>query len=69
MILSDQLAEGSIKSRFVCEFICLETRHIKGFEGMEVVILKLIHILLILLIKMIILTKVKIPHRFEAKPK
>ena len=50
MILSDQLAEGSIKSRFMCEFICLETRHICGFEGMEVVIYNMIHIILILLI-------------------
>ena len=48
------------------DFICLETRHIKGFEGMEVVIFKLIHIVLILLIKLTILKKVRMPHRLEA---
>jgi len=66
MILSDQLAEGSIKSRFVCEFICLETRHIKGFEGMEVEIFKLVYIILILLTKMIMMKIARMPHRFEA---
>ena len=39
----------------MCDFICLETRHIKGFEGMEVEIFKLVYIILILLTKMIML--------------
>ena len=50
----------------MCDFICLETRHIKGFEGMEVVIYNTIYIILILLIKMITLMKVRMPHRLEA---
>jgi len=66
MILSDQLAEGSIKSSYGCHFICLETRHIKGFEGMEVEIFKLVYIILILLTKMIMMKIARMPHRFEA---
>ena len=46
--------------------ICLETRHIKGFEGMDVVIYNTIYIVLILLIKLTILKRVRIPHHLEA---
>ena len=51
------------------DFICLEKRHIKGFEGMDVVIYNTIYIVLILLIKFTTLKRVRMPHRLEAKPK
>ena len=50
----------------MCDFICLETRHICGFEGMEVVIFKYDPYYIDIVDKMIMLKIAWMPHRLEA---